>query len=121
MLIVIISTFRHCLSLDTQNMDSVVHESSRLKKFESIVEKLQIKSSKSMPMFPGAKAVVAKHSQSPNAIPSVPKGKLFQSTSMRNVVENPKATKGSHTSLAITTEIPGIDGRGNLLFSLSFT
>ena len=109
-------------------MDFVLHESSRLKKFESIVEKLQIKSSRSMPMFPGAKTVVSKvRSQSPNVIPSVPNGELFQSTSMRNVVEeNPQArvdaspilSAGSHTSLAIATEIPGIDGRGNLFFAV---
>ena len=106
-------------------MDFVLHESSRLKKFESIVEKLQIKSSRSMPMFPGAKAAVSNRSQSPNVIPSVPSGELFQSTSMRNVVDNPQArvdaspllSAGSHTSLAITTEIPDIDGRGNLLFA----
>ena len=105
-------------------MDCMVHESSRLKKFESIVEKLQIKSSKSMPMFPGAKSVVSKR---PSVTSTVPNSVLFQSTSMRNVVENPQAymaaafpmpKKDSHTSLAITTEIPGIDGRGNLFFPL---
>ena len=78
-----------------------------------------------MPMFPGAKAAVSNRSQSPNVIPSVPSGELFQSTSMRNVVDNPQGrvdaspilSAGSHTSLAITTEIPDIDGRGNLLFA----